>query len=212
MDEVHLEKLKEVMSDIDRVEKQDLIEKILKENKAEFEFEGTTYCVTPPTYDHKAEANKERVKKFNELLKDETFLLEDDLIKLYQKRGVDIKAIDKDILALDKHRDDLLFKLGEALKKDETQGIDSYKKEIEALNADVRQLTTKKIMYLESSIESQVMVHLYTYIAYLCTTKKVGDTYVKAFNSFDEFKTIKSDLMNLIVFYTSCISRNELKL
>lgn len=213
MDEVTPEKIEAVMRDVLKVEKTGIIENMLQKKEMEFDFDNVRYKVAQPTFDQKQEANKERVKKYMELLKDPTFLMEEDLIKLYAARGINVKQLDIDTQALEKKREDIMVQLGEAIKNDKPDSdLLVFKTEIEALNTELQTLAMKKIMYLESSVESQVMIHTYTYFGFLCTMKKDGENWVRAFNSMEEYKSIPSDLMNLIVFYTSFMVRNEIKL
>jgi len=214
MDEqpINEDKLKQVLEDITKIEKTEMVDKLIHNNAVEFVHDGVTYKVSPPSYDQRIEANRERAKKFTEMMNDSQFMMEADLVKLYAKRGIDIAQIDKDVAALEKRKDDLMLKLGQALKEDKQEELDVYKKEIETLNTEVRNLNLQKIMYLELSVESQVMVHVYTYLAFLCTMKKEGETFIRAFNTFDDFKSISNDLMNIIVFYSSFMVRNDIKL
>jgi len=200
------EKLSELKKNID----QTFVEELLANNEKEFEYKGVTYRIRRPTFKERQEAYQKRNEKFVELLKNDKYLLEEDLKKLYKQRGVDIDELDKKISLLQKQRNDLNLKLGKALeeKKSEPE-LKIYRDEIEKINEQIELLSIKKTNLLEYSIERQTFIFLYTYLTYLITEKKENNTWVKAWNSFEEFQNCSEDLVNLVSFYAAAMFQQD---
>jgi len=200
------EKLSELKKNID----QTFVEELLANNEKEFEYKGVAYRIRRPTFKERQEAYQKRNEKFVELLKNDKYLLEEDLKKLYKQRGVDIDELDKKISLLQKQRNDLNLKLGKALeeKKSEPE-LKIYRDEIEKINEQIELLSIKKTNLLEYSIERQTFIFLYTYLTYLITEKKENDTWVKAWNSFEEFQNCSEDLVNLVSFYAAAMFQQD---
>jgi len=193
--------LEAVQEKVQEAINKDFIEDITKDNKMEFMHGDIKYRIVKPTYEQKQSIYKERVKKFTELLKDQTYALEKDLKKQYLLRDIDIDAMTKKIASLDTKKQQLQFKLGEILKKDGSDvDCQTYKKEIELLVAEQQTLAIEKQSYLEFSIENQVMLHMYNYMTFIITEKLVGEKWVRAFNTFQEFMQSDENLVGKLAF------------
>jgi hypothetical protein len=190
-----------------------LVEDAVKNNTASFDFEGVTYRATKPNYKQKQDVYKERVKKFTELLKDTAYSLERDLKKIYLARGIDLDGMITKVTALEKEKQNLQYKLGEALKN--SAGDNDciiLKKEIERVTAEQQVVAIERNSYLEFSVENQVLIHMYSYMTYLVSEKKEGDTWVRAFNTFEEFLAGNESLINQLAFLTTALAANEFNL
>lgn len=189
------------------------VEEFIASNEIEFEYKDITYRVKRPNYSQKTLINQARIKKYFELLKDKTLPSEKDLIETYKTRGIDIDEINTKSELLSKQRNEYLFKLGKAIKENRPQeDLDVFKKEIEKIYNEMQDLAIKKSLYLDISVESQVYIYIYTYMAYLVTEKKSDSNWVKPWGSYDEFTEQDSDLINKIVWHLSVMSRNELSI
>lgn len=189
----------------------DKLSEMIVDNKIEFGHKGIQYRCTKPTYKHKQEANEKRIIKFSELMRDEKYMMEDTLIALYLKKGIDIKDIDAKLAVLEKQRQEYMFKLGQALKENkENSELTTYKEEIQKINLQYQEMTLKRTVYMDISLESNVNVFVYTYLAYLIVEKKENDIWVKAWNSYEDFMNSEESLINTAVFYASFLSRIEL--
>jgi uncharacterized protein (DUF885 family) len=179
----------------------DFIDDITRDNKMEFTYKNTKYRIAKPSYEQKQAIYKERVKKFTELLKDQTYSLEKDLKKFYLQRDIDIDAISKKIANLDTKKQDLQFKLGEILKKEGSDNdCKTLKTEIESIQNEQQLLVMEKSAYLEFSIENQVMLHMYNFMTYIITEKFNDGNWVKAFKSFQEFMQSDEELVGKLAF------------
>ena len=195
------QKLKDSVSKIAELEK---VTELLSKNEFEFDYKEQKYKVVKANFKDIQEANTKRVEKYTELLKNEKYLLEDDLIALYKKRGTDVKGLDSQMFSLEKQKEDYWFQLGKAIKDKQPENeLEILKKEIEKIQKEIQTLVAKKAVLLESSIETQVNVYVFTYIAYLTMLKKEGDKWVKAWEKYDDYINADEDLVNLSVFYTS---------
>ena len=65
----------------------------------EFEIKDVKYRVSKPTNAQSLEVRKARTKKYIELLKDDTYMLREQLIELYKNKGINIKKLE-DVYAL----------------------------------------------------------------------------------------------------------------
>jgi uncharacterized protein (DUF885 family) len=179
----------------------DFIDDITRDNKMEFTYKNTKYRIAKPSYEQKQAIYKERVKKFTELLKDQTYSLEKDLKKFYLQRDIDIDAISKKIANLDTKKQDLQFMLGEILKKEGSDNdCKTLKTEIESIQNEQQLLVMEKSAYLEFSIENQVMLHMYNFMTYIITEKFNDGNWVKAFKSFQEFMQSDEELVGKLAF------------
>lgn len=204
------EKITEVTKKVNELLNLDEMANLIQSNEIVFDFEGTTYKVTKPTFKQKQEAYKKRVEKFTELLRDEKYMLEEDLKSVYRKRGVDIDEIGKNLISTIKKRDELMFKLGEAISNKSVESdLQLYKKEIEEFNNEIQSLSLKKNQLLELSIENQVLIYTYSYLTFLMSEKKVGDVFVRVWNTWDEFQSEKENIINKLSYYCTLISNVE---
>ena len=199
----------------DRITKYLEMEKVaelLSKNVIEFEHDGGSYRLSRPTFKQKVDVNDKRIERFTELLKNTKYLFEKDIIKLYRDRGIDIDAMTDESRTLTKQNNDLMMKLGEALKAQAPDNeLQLLKTEIKKINERVQEITIQKILYLDSSIESQVEIFIYTYYGFLLTDKKVNDAWVKAWSTYEDFMDSSESLINTITYYVSFIAKTDVK-
>jgi len=207
------EQTKEVDSIQTQIEKamdKDFIEDVTKNNTNEFIHNNIKYRVMKPTYEQKQEVYKERVRKFTQLLKDPSYALEKDLKKQYLLRDIDIDAMTKAIANLEVRKNAVQMKLGELLEKDGSDiDCQALKKEIESIQEEQRRVIIEKQDLLEFSIENQVILHIYNYLTYTITEKQEGNSWVKAFRSFDDFMKSEEVLINKLAFIVT-VSYNDI--
>ena len=96
------EKSKEVLSKelsqkLKQLNDKEQLEGLIKDNKIPFEIKGIKYRVHKPTQAEGLEVSKARTKKYIEFLKDDTYMIREQLIDLYKGKGVDIKQLEEDI-------------------------------------------------------------------------------------------------------------------
>ena len=183
------------------------IEDLLKANEKTFEYEGNTYRAKKANYRQKQEAYTKRVEKFTELLRKDNYILEDDLRANYKKKGIDVSELDKKISYKVVERDNLMFRLGEAIKNMLPDNeLQQFKKEIEACNNEIQFLNTKRMSYLEFSIENQVLIYTYSYLTFLIAEKKEGENWVRVWNTWEDYLNGDVKLINTFSYYCTLMN------
>jgi hypothetical protein len=191
------------------------IEELLRSNEKEFKFKGINYKVRKPNFEEKQEAFQKRLEKYMALLKDDKYMLESDLKKLYLKKGKDLDDMQKKIESTIKERDQVMLKLGEMLKnKAPDNELIIFRKQVEEITKEINDLTIEKTNLLGPSIENQCTIHYFVYLTYLITEKEViiegkEPTWEKAWKTFDEYNKDDPKLVNKASFYASIIGGTE---
>jgi hypothetical protein len=209
-------KEKDILAEIKESVNLDELENILINNEIVFEHNNKKYRVQKPTQKQKSDLYQAKVKKYTELIQDKSYMLEKDLIKQYKDRGIDINAIDTEILELERQKKDYKIKLGEALEKKLMSELKKLKDIIEDIKSQQHQLSIKKTSLLEISIEQQSTLYGYSYLAYLLAEVNIAkenepDKYEKVWKSWKEYENEKDEkLLYLITFNSTLISRGEM--
>jgi len=209
----NIQKIEAVKKKLNEIMELDAVGDFLKSNEFEFEFKGNKYRVRKPSYKAKQEAYQKRLSKYSTLLKEKNedgtfkYSIEEDLLREYKARGIDIDAMNKQIdnLVLDKER--LMMRLGKGLTdKAPENDLNIYRKEIEKTNQLIQQVANKKAKLLEFSIENQVLLYFYSYLTYLMAEQyvkgkdlgegnKEPDEWKRVWNSFDEYENADEELI-----------------
>jgi hypothetical protein len=211
MEENKIDEVKALQEKVNKFLEMEKVVDLLTKNVVEFEHDGIKYRIRKPTYKQKMEVNEKRIYKYTDQLKNTSLLMEKDLIEIYKKRGIDIPALDSKILTLDKTRKALMLKLGEGLKQllPDTE-LKTLKDEIQSILKEQQELTLQKILYLDSSVESQVNIYVFTYLGFLLTERQDGGNWVRGWIDYEEFMNQPDSLINTITFYVTFVSQAEL--
>ena len=86
---VLVEKLSKKIKDAETSNK---VEGLVKDNKHIFNYKKKKYKVHKPNHKEKEKNYSAKSKKFIELLKDPSNILEEQLVELYKKKGVDLRV------------------------------------------------------------------------------------------------------------------------
>jgi len=193
------------------------VENLIKDNKIIFEWKGMQYRVRLPTYKERQEVNKKRIEKYLELLntKDSNgnfiYKSEADVRKLYRDRGDDIEIVENEFNNLVNQTNILKEKLGQALTENKADAeLKSFKDEIEVLQKRQQELSMKKSLMLELSVENQLMHFVYIYVAFMTTEKNENEQWIRVWNTFEEFENDSSTLFNLATFYATLLTSSEM--
>jgi hypothetical protein len=193
----------------------DKILEYVKKNKIEFEYEGKKYRVRKPIPKERQEVSKLRMEKHVSLLKEKDengdfkYMSERDLINLYKERGVNIDDMDKKLKHYRKKEQDLMFKLGKAIKEKKGKNeLDVYKKEIVQYRELMQELGVKKTQLLELSIEQQIMIFVYSYFTSKITEKLEKEKWVNVWESYDDFLNDTEELTNKAISHAVLIINN----
>ena len=184
------EQAKKIVDDMNEENELSLIMEMIKDNKIEFDYEGNRYRVRLLNLKEKEELDQLRRKKFGQLIKDKDILLEKDLIKVYKEREIDIDEIDKEIKALVQKELDLELNLGEEISKKSAENVlQQYKEKIKQCRYQQAILKTRKSLYLEFSLENQLLNYVAQLITYLSLEVFKDDEWIKMFNNLDDFQS-----------------------
>lgn len=193
--------LEGIKSKIGELADKDFVEEILSSNSPSFTYNGVVYRVSKPNYEEKQKIYQERVKKFTELLRNKDYALEKDLKKSYLDRGIDIDEMTRVFDSLEKKKSAVQLKLGEALQKESLDSVcEAFRSEVEEIENKQRDIAMEKQILLECSIENQVNIHMYNYMAFIITEHKIGDKWEKAFKKFEEFMNSEEELIAKLAF------------
>lgn len=208
--------LEDVTEEVKRVQQFDKVRKFLDDNIIEFDYKDKTYRVRRPVPKERQEVNRQRILKHTKLLskKDSDgefmYLSEADLMKLYLDRGIDIAGMRATAKSLNNKKENCQEKLGKLLEEDRNEKDQAtLKKEVEDLDDKIRDLGITIGTYMDISIEQQVLVFLYSHLAYLTSEIKVGETWKKIWSSYDDFQSSDEGLINHCTLYTTLVT-NEM--
>jgi len=183
------------------------IEELLARNEFAFEFNGQSYRVRQPSFKEKQEAYKKQGLKFTELLDSDEYKLDAVLREIYKKKGIDISDIERRMQDIIAKKTDYQLKLGKMLKEGgKDSDLKSYRKEIEALQEEVYELSIKKSQLLQYSIENQTILYVYQYMTWnVLEIQNEKEEWVRAFSTLDDFLSSDEELINTASFNASLI-------
>uniref|UniRef100_A0A6M3K6R6 Uncharacterized protein n=1 Tax=viral metagenome TaxID=1070528 RepID=A0A6M3K6R6_9ZZZZ len=184
---------------------------LVKSNEKIFEVNNISYRIKKPSYKQRQEVYKKKMEKYIDFLKDEKYLLEKDLKILYSKRGIDIDKMNIELENKMRRRDEMMIKLGEAIKnKSGDNDLQILKREIESMNDEIQILAVEKSNLLDPSIEKQVSIFIYSYFTFVLAEKKDGENWLKVWNTYEDYENGEQELINRFSFYTTMMIGNSL--
>lgn len=211
VDQEKVEELKkvtqEVLSGIDR----DAIETSVQNNNFEFEIDGETYKVDKPIFSQKQELAKFKLKKFSELMKNDDIMFEKDLIEKLKSKNIDIVAMNEKIKSIESKRKNLQYRLGEMIVKNSPESdLKDMREQIVELTDEQSVISVEKNMYLEFSLETQLLIYLYLCLTAMVTRKKVDEKWEKIWSSAEDLENCENEiLIKKASFYTTIVSTEE---
>jgi len=88
---------KKLTQKLGQLNEKELFENLIKDNKIEFELENVKYRIHKPNQAESLDIRKARTKTYIELLRNDDYMLKEQLIELYKHKGVDIEKIELEI-------------------------------------------------------------------------------------------------------------------
>ena len=132
--------------------------------------------------------------------------MEEVLKEKYKKKGVDIGAMDKQVMTLETKKHQYQLKLGELLAKQaKNSDLETFRDEISKINEEQVGISIRKTNLLQYSVEQQALIYVYAYLTFLITEKYVNEIWVKAFNTYDDFLDSPEELINKASAYSTLI-------
>lgn len=215
-----MEEVKENSELVERLKRQiieasdmSFVEQLINDNQIVFEMNDKKYRVRKPTFDERQKIFKERSKVFTEFLADESYPMEADLRQLYKKRGIDISKMDDRMKTIENKKQDLYLRLGKLLKdKAPDPDCKLIRDEIKELVDEQTTISVEKTNMLQYSLETNVLVHIYSYLAYIVSEYQDGEDWKRIFATVDEFKAGSGQLINKLIMLSSLMVSHELEL
>jgi len=184
-----LEDAKKIVEDMNKDYDLMKAEELIRDNRIQFEYKDKQYRVRMLNLKEKEELDQLRRKKFGQLIQDKDILLEKDLIKVLQNRGIDIAKSNEEVKKLEAEEVDLQLKLGEAISKNESESIfKTLKEQIEEIRIKKAVLNAQKTLVLEFSLENQLLNYVSQIITYLSLEELKDGVWQRMFSSLDEFQ------------------------
>lgn len=175
---------KEALKALSEIEDELKLEHILGNNSIEFHVDEQLYRVRKPITAEKDFILEQKRKKYLEFIQDPTYLFKKQWIEKYKEKGIDIRALETKIAALQSNIKDLLLRLAKETNPAEIQHLKdlilSDKNEQYNISMEITDL-------LYYSIEDRLLVYINAYTTYLVLEKQVADNWEKVYTSFDTF-------------------------
>jgi len=143
----------------------------IKDNKIEFEIKGIKYRVHKPTNAEGLQVRKARTKKYIELLKDDTYMLREQLIDLYKGKGVDIKQLEEDIKEISLQIEDIQEKVA-PIPTESKELISNYEQQVKDLIQKQSKIAIRLSELLEYSVENEILEFSNLYLIYSVLEKR----------------------------------------
>jgi hypothetical protein len=192
MENVRDEEIKKLTEKLQELQDEATTSNLVKNNVNEFMYKDKVYRVHLPVAFEKDLLTKERMKKYIEFLKDPMYMFRNQLISLLKTKGVDILKMEREIEKLYGKEKELLKRLAISEEKDD---ITTLKSAISDLRYETQQIYFERDEYLKFCIEKQLEDAVRLYLVYLVLEVKNGETWEKAYKTYDEFEKSDDDIM-----------------
>lgn len=179
-------------------------ENLIKSNKFEFEVDDKEFMIREPNKKELKEISRQVRKKYQELLNDDSYLFQEQIVEALKKKGINLEEKEKKMSELTNEVRNLFIKLATTENK---QAIDKLKKKINSKRQEQMELNSYIINKLEFSIEQQLQITELAYTAYLVLESKNEDgEYKKHFDTFEESEDCDNyELINKTHYYLNCM-------
>ncbi len=201
------EAVKRLTRQLKELEGLEEMESLIKNNVIDFQFEKVNYRLRRPTPQEKREVSKKRTKKYTDLLREDEYMLREQLIELYEKKGISIRKLELEIIELQKQHESLLLKLAQC--KIEAD-IKKLKEEIIDVREQTSDIFVKKSGLLQYSLEEALLEFVNTYFAYLVLEKKKKNNWVRVFKTYEELMDCENnELLTRVYYFLSILISQE---
>jgi len=169
------------------------IEPLIRDNKIEFPHKKSTFRVRKPKVGESLELNQKRAEQKIILLKRGNIQTKKQIIALLEKEGVDLGALEKKMITLQKKHDNLLDKM---LKIEDKNVRAKLEQQVLDIRDEKNLLSMEKNDYLEGSLEQQLDAFSNSYLLFLTLEEKIKKGWKRVFGSYEELKN--SDNLDLL--------------
>jgi len=183
------------------IESETEVEKMVKDNKIEFEMDNIVFRVRKPTYEEQSELEKFRRMKYLEYLQDKSMMFRKQWAELYKEKGIDINDYDKKMFDIQGQIDNLMIRLAQTSNE---QDVEILKTDIMKLKSEQAMLNIEKTDFLSYSIEDQLMIAVNSYYTYLVLEVQKEDKWERLFANYEDFKkSDKSKIINKAFYFVN---------
>ena len=192
-----LDEMIEVENDVKK------LEEFIKKNENIFIYDNKKYRIKRPSFLVQEEIEKFKFKYKLELIQDESMIFEADLKKKLSKKGIDIEAIENEMICLNAEIEDMGDKALKAVGQNQEKLITA----IENKKNRIRKLSYEKNAYLEGSIEHKLTYMSNMYMTYAVLEEEIDGKWVKKFKNFDEYLNYEDNrlLLNAYAILSSLL-------
>lgn len=192
MTDEQLKQIEDLAIKLKELNELDAVEALLKNNVNEFIYNDLHYRVHKPNPMEKEIANKERMKKYFEMVKDPAYMFKKDLMKIYETRGINIDAMELKIKNLYCKEQGIMSRLAQT---QDPADIKLYKDEIEKLRYEQAELHYQIDDLLKFCIEQQMEDFVRCYLLYLVIETRINNVWEKTYESYEAFMASKDELL-----------------
>jgi hypothetical protein len=192
MDENRVQMAEDLVKKLRELNEIDSLEQLLKDNSNEFVYQDKHYRVRKPVPPEKEEANKERMKKYIEMLRSPDYIFRKELVALYKTKGINLDAMDQEIKDLALKERQYYIRLND---NQDPKDIEFLEKEIVTGQQRQQEIFLEKEELLKYCIEKQLDDFLKFYLVYLVLEIKDGDKWKKVYSSFKEYMESPEELL-----------------
>ena len=196
---------KEALQALAEIEDTTRMETLVKDNKIEFIIDEKIYRIRKPSFVERSEIDTARRKEYLRLIADDSYFFRKTWIDKYLKKGIDINAMESKVKGYQGEIEAVLLRLAVAV---EPKDVDLLKKEIYSLRDAQFSLSMETTDLLAHSIENQLLVFTNSYTTFVVLEEKVGEEYKKLFESYSDFMSSDSKVIESAFMYISYLIYN----
>jgi len=187
---------KEMLQEL--IQNLNLNESMIRDNKIEFEYKKEKYRVRMPKAGEDLEVNEKKNTLYIKLLKDDNYLTEEQLIETYKKKSINISDLNKQFEDWAEKLKNTQIELAK-IPDSNQEAIENLIKKIVDIKDKMMEISQKKVILLQYSIEAKVEHYYYLYLAYLVTEKLENGDWIKCWKTYEEFENGETELVGLAI-------------
>ena len=191
---------KDLAKKLQQLNEKEQLESLIKDNKIEFEVKGIKYRVHKPNNFEGLQVRKARTKKYIELLKDDTYMLREQLIDLYKGKGIDIEQLEEDIKEIGLQIEDIQEKVA-PIPTESKEIISNYEQQVKDLVQKQSEISIRLSELLEYSVENEILEFSNLYLIYNVLEKLEDDKWIKCFKTYEDFLATENETLILEATY-----------
>lgn len=174
------------------------LENAVKDNIIYFTCKEQDFRIRRINYKEQEAVEKEKRKKYLELISDPTSLFRQQWVDKYKEKGIDLDKMDGEIVKIQANLEQKLLSM---VGIDDVKIIEQIKTEVEEFKNKIYEISVKKADYLGFSIEDQLRTHVLQIIMSKVLEKKEGENWITCFKTFEDFQKCEDNELMTKAFY-----------